>query len=92
MEHSVATVLAWGLLLLLVALWRGGAWRVAVPLLEGCPSPSADALERAARPAEPEPPEPVKASRRALHLPGPLACAVVATALVRLGVLIASGR
>lgn len=95
MEHSLATVLPWALLLLFIALFRGGAWRAAVPLLEGCaaPGPMPGDIERAAQQAQP-PEEEIEAKtpRRVLRPPGPLACAVLATALVRVGVLLAAGR
>lgn len=94
MEHSLATVLPWALLLLFIALFRGGAWRAAVPLLEGCaaPGPMPGEIERAAQPAQPQEESEAKTPRRGLRPPGPLACAVLATALVRVGVLLAAGR
>ncbi|GAC1299342.1 MAG: hypothetical protein NVSMB23_30250 [Myxococcales bacterium] len=88
MEQSIAAAAAWALVLLCVALYRSGQWRMAIPIAsevaDAPPVAPADGDDEAAGEVEP-------AARR-FRLPVGLAGVVVATAAVRISLLVALGR
>lgn len=86
MEQSIAAAAVWALILLCVALYRSGQWRVAIPI-----APEADAPPLADASGEDDAP-PAPPARRRPHLPIGLAGAVAATAAVRISLLVALGR
>jgi hypothetical protein len=97
MQPAIATAAVWALVLLCAALWRSGTFRAAAPVLAGPYPENAvpptrlredevdEGEDRGERAQTPKP------SRR-LTAPLPLTCAVLATALLRVGVLLALGR
>jgi hypothetical protein len=95
MESAITTAAVWAFILLCAALWRSGTFRAAAPVLAGpypaSAVPPARLREDEAKEDRDRRAEPPRASRR-LTGPLPLTCAVVATALVRMGVLVALGR
>jgi hypothetical protein len=98
MQPAIATAVVWAFVLLCAALWRSGTFRAAAPVLAG-PYPGSAApptrlREDEADEGEEDRDERTKAPRasRRLTAPLPLTCAVAATALLRVGVLLALGR
>ncbi|HXN83935.1 MAG TPA: hypothetical protein VN883_15755 [Myxococcales bacterium] len=95
MQPAIATAVVWAFVLLCAALWRSGTFRAAAPVLAG-PYPGSAAPPTRLREdeADEDRDERTKAPRasRRLTAPLPLACAVAATALLRVGVLLALGR
>jgi hypothetical protein len=98
MEHGIATAAVWAFVLLCAALWRSGTFRAAAPVLSGpfpgSAVPPARLREDEADEGEEDRNERAEAPRpsRRLTAPLPLICAVAATALLRVGVLLALGR
>ena len=88
MEQTIAAAAAWALVLLCVALYRSGQWRVAVPIAIEAP----DAPPVTASNGDDEAPAAEEPPRRRLRVPVGLAGAVVATAAVRISLLVALGR
>jgi hypothetical protein len=90
MQQTIAAASVWALVLLCVALYRSGQWRVAVPiasLAAAAPpvSPSSTEEEEEGRPAA-EPAQP------RFRMPFGLAGAVMATAALRISLLVVLGR
>jgi hypothetical protein len=88
MEQVIAVTAAWALILLCVALYRSGQWRVAIPVAnvaDAAPLVSPASGDEEQLPAS----EP---ARRRVRRPFGLAGAVMATAALRISLLVALGR
>lgn len=90
MQHFIWLAAIWAFFLLCAAAWRSGSWRAAVPLFEGAMQLQAAGPSTRVEDEDEEQPETDWVPRR-LPVPGPLVCAVAATAAVRLSVLFAVG-
>jgi hypothetical protein len=88
MEQIIAATAAWALVLLCVALYRGGPWRGAIPVADVAPFPPLVSPS----PGEEEEPPKATPARHRVRPPYGLAGAVMATAALRLGLLVALGR
>jgi hypothetical protein len=98
MQPGIAIAAVWAFVLLCAALWRSGTFRAAAPVLAGpypgSAVPPTRLREDQADEGEEKRDERAEAPRHSRRptAPLPLTCAVAATALLRVGVLLALGR
>jgi hypothetical protein len=89
-QTTIAAASVWALVLLCLAIYRSGQWRVAIPIASV--AMTAPPVRAAAANDDEDPPAAEEPARRRFRLPFGLAGAVMATAALRISVLVVLGR